>query len=94
MSYDLSLNYICSLILGFALRVSGHALLDPRTSFRSLLVCRRLVLQELLDGVRGRDMSALLSSRSLCNQLFPSLDVRELLNVDSSPSCSGHPTPV
>ena len=39
-------------------------------------------------------MTTLVKSRARCHTLLPRLHVRELLDVNPSPSCSSHPAPV
>jgi len=53
-----------------------------------------LVGKQLLHLIRIRDISTLLHRRTSPHAVFPSLQSREVLDVDAGPACCADPTPV
>lgn len=58
-----------------------------------MLLHRFLILQKLPDGMGFRDIPSLLDPRSLVQPFFPSLQVREFIDINTSPTSGGNPTP-
>lgn len=80
--------------LDLVLRVFLHSLLNPGPRLSSVLLHRSLILDQILNVVRRRNMSSLLGALSLRHAILPRLQVRELLNINTSPSRGGNPAPV
>ena len=76
------------------LRISLHALLDPGPRLSGQLLSSRLILNEFLDSMRRRHMTALLDALTSSHALLPSLQMRELLDVHAGPARGSNPTPV
>jgi len=72
----------------------GYTYLHPLPALRRMALHLLLVLQELLHLVRVWDISTLLESWPTPHSLLPRLEMREIVNVDPSPSRGADPTPM
>jgi hypothetical protein len=82
------------LLLFLLRRILLHALLHPSPTLCRVLFHLRLILQQLLDRMRIRNVSSLFDARARCHALFPRLECRKLVNVDASPACGSNPAVV
>jgi hypothetical protein len=87
--YGLKCNLLSSL-----LSILLHTCLHPLASLRRLFLHLGLVLEQLLDCVRARYVTALLDTRTRSETLLPRLECREVINLDACPASSSDPTPV
>lgn len=59
-----------------------------------MLLLQGLVLKNVLNGMSVRDMSSLLDTRTRGQFFLPGLEVREFIDVDTSPTGCSNPSPV
>jgi hypothetical protein len=79
------------LYLLLLLRIILHTGLDPLAALSSMLLRFGLVLEELLDGMSVRDVTAFLNSFTCFHSVHPGLERGELVNVDACPTSCRYP---
>jgi hypothetical protein len=69
-----------------------HASLDPFAAFGSVLFHLVFVLEKFFNGVRVRNVTTLLDTRTGCHALLPGFERREFVNIDACPTCRRDPS--
>lgn len=80
---DLETQHLLARLLGICLHTSLH----PLARFCGILLHLGLILEQFLDLVRIRHMATLLDAGSLGHALLPSLEVREVFDLNTCPAC-------